>query len=145
MGTCERAPAQMRIAGEGSLFHQLADRSEMPVLQLAHVEISPRRVVLRPTEEDIARRLHGALTFDHAPARVILEFRPEALEHGFPRFFDLKKQRSAVAAHEQADGTEGTAASHPDNFEGDVLERVALDEVTPLRRKTVLVGRKHPL
>src|SRR5262249_13250702 len=30
MGTCERAPAQMRIAGEGSPFHQLADRCEPP-------------------------------------------------------------------------------------------------------------------
>src|SRR5260370_5570392 len=145
MGACERAPAQMRIAGQRSLFPQLADRSETPVLQLAHVEISPRRVVLRPTEEDVARRLHGALTFDHAPARVILEFRPEALEHGFPRFFDLKKQLSAVAPHEQADGAERADASHPDDFESHVLERVALDEVTPLRRKTVLVGRKHAL
>src|SRR6266478_4224772 len=55
MGACERAPAQMRKAGQRPLFHQLADRSETPVLQLAHVEISPRRVVLRPTEEDVAR------------------------------------------------------------------------------------------
>src|SRR6516164_1453048 len=76
---------------------------------------------------------------------MILEFRPEALEDGFPRFFDLEKQRSAVAAHEQADGAEGTDASHPDNLEGHVLERVALDEATPLRRKTVLIGRKHAL
>src|SRR5262249_51512516 len=117
--------------------------SEPPVLQLPHVEMSLRRVVLRPTEEDIACRLHGALAFDHALARVILEFRPEALEDGFSRFFDLKKQRSAVAAREQADGAESTDASHPDNFEGHVLERVALDEATTLRRKTVLVGRKH--
>src|SRR5262249_26023903 len=91
---------------------------------------TPCRLVLRPTEADIARRLHGALTSHPARARVPPEFRPEALKHGFPRFFDLKKQRSAVAAHEQADGAEGTDASHPDNFEGDVLERVALDEVT---------------
>src|SRR5215471_12324538 len=76
---------------------------------------------------------------------MILEFRPEALEDRFPRFFDLKKERRAVAANEQADGAEGTDASHPDNFEGHILERVALDEATPLRRKTVLVGRKHAL
>src|SRR5260370_2229322 len=76
---------------------------------------------------------------------MILEFRPEALEDGFFRFFDLKEQRSAIAAHEQADGAERTDASHPDDFEGDVLERVALEETTPLRGKAVLVAGEYAL
>src|SRR5262249_62037547 len=77
------------------------------------------------------------------PAAMISDVRPQALEHGFSRFFDLQEQRSAVAAHKQADGAEGADASHSDNLEGDVLERAALDEATPLRRKTVLVGGKY--
>ena len=74
---------------------------------------------------------------------MVFEFPPQTLEHGFSRFFDLKEQGSAVAAHEQADGTESPHASNADDFERDVLERVSLDETTPLRCETLLIGRKH--
>src|SRR5262245_35532089 len=73
---------------------------------------------------------------------MTLELRPQTLEHGFSRFLDLQEQRGAVAAHEQADGTEGADASDPDHLEGRVLERVPLDEAAPLRGEAVLVGRK---
>src|SRR5262245_18084190 len=74
---------------------------------------------------------------------MILELRPQAFEDGLSRFLDLQKQRSAVAAHEQADRTEGADASNADHLEGHVLERVALDEATPLGGEAVLVGRKN--
>src|SRR5262249_14466256 len=115
----------------------------MPVLQVAHVKVSPRRFIFRPPQEHVAGRLHDALTFHDPLARVTFEFRPEALEHGLSRFFHLKEQRSTVTAHEQADGTEGPHTSNADNFEGDVLERVALDQATPLRRKAGLIRGKY--
>src|SRR5713226_10216082 len=99
---------------EGFLFHQLADRSKAPVFQLAHVKMSGRRAILRPTQEDIACGLHGPLTFDDPLARVTFEFRPKALQDGFRGFLDLKKQWGSVAAHEQADGAERTDAPDAD-------------------------------
>src|SRR2546429_5983774 len=74
---------------------------------------------------------------------MILELRPKTLEDGFSRFLDLQKQRSVAPAHEQADRTERADASDPDDLEGDVLERVALDEATPLRGEAVLVGGEN--
>jgi hypothetical protein len=49
---------------------------------------------LRQSQEDVARRLHDM------PAGVTIEFGPEAFEHRFSRFFDLKEQRGAVTARE---------------------------------------------
>ena len=141
----ERAPAQPRVVEQRALLHQLADRSEAPVLELADVEISPRRAILRPTQKDVARRLHDALALDHAAARVILELRAEALEHGLAGFLDLQEQRGAVAAHEQADGTEGADAADADHLEGDVLERIAFEQTKPLRRQPVPVQGEHAL
>src|SRR5262249_22683239 len=86
MRTGKRAPAQARVIDEGTLLDEFADGAEPPVLQLAHVEMSARRRVLRPPQEDVARRLHDMLTFDDPPAGVTLEFGPEAFEHGFSRF-----------------------------------------------------------
>ena len=37
------------------------------------------------------------MAFDDPPAGVTIEFGPEAFEHRFSRFFDLKEQRSAIA------------------------------------------------
>jgi hypothetical protein len=58
------------------------------------------------------------LIFDDPPARVTIEFGSEAFQHRFSRLFDLKEQRSAVAAREQTDCTERSHASDPDRLEG---------------------------
>jgi len=68
---------------------------------------------------------------------------PEAFEHGFLGFLELKKHRGTVAAHEQADGAERAHAPDPDSLERSILERVSLEQTQPLRRKALLVGSKH--
>src|SRR5438128_7752338 len=116
MGAGKRAPTKAGVARQRSLLNQLADRTESPVLQLAHIEVPVRCDVLRPAQEEIARRLHDALTFDHPLTLVTLECRPEPLEHGFAGFLDLQEPRRAVAAHVEADGPERAKpadADHP--------------------------------
>src|SRR5438552_17355644 len=103
MGARKRPPTKAGVARQCSLLNQLADRTEPTVLQLAHIEVSVRCDVLRPAQEDVARRLHDALTFNHPLALVALEFRRQLLEHGFAGFLDLQEQRSAVTAQVEAD------------------------------------------
>src|SRR6188472_1908401 len=83
------------------------------------------------------------LTFDDPLARVTIEFSSEAFQYGCSRFLDLKEQRSAVAAREQTDRAERANASDADRFERNVIERVAIEQVQPLRRKPLLVGSEH--
>src|SRR5262245_27297869 len=85
------------------------------------------------------------LTFDAAPAGVTIEFGPEALEHRFSRFFDLKEQGGAVPAREQTDRAKRPHASDSNRLEGYVTEGVAIEQAQPLRRETLLVGGKHAL
>src|SRR5262249_754155 len=85
------------------------------------------------------------LTFNDPPSGMTIEFGSEAFEHRFSRFFDLKEQRGAVPAREQADRAKRANASHPNRLEGYVTERVAIEQAQPLRRKTLLVGGKHAL
>src|SRR5262249_59845813 len=96
------------------LLSEFADRPEPPVLQLAYVEMSAWRLILRPAKEDVARRLHDMLTFDDPPAGVTIEFGPEAFEHRSSCFFDLKEQRRAVPAHEQTNRAKRPHASDTD-------------------------------
>src|SRR5262249_56895650 len=104
-----------------------------------------RRLVPGPAEKDVARRLHHALAFDHAAALMPGEFRREPLEHGLAGLLDLEKQRRAVAAREQADRAEGADAAHAHHLEGDVSERIALDQAVPLGRQALLIRREHAL
>src|SRR5438046_7430820 len=106
MGARKRPPTKAGVARQCSLLNQLADRTEPPVLQLAHIEVSVRCDVLRPAQEEIACGLHDALTLDHPLALMALEFRGQPLEHGFAGFFNLQEQRRAVAAQVEADGAE---------------------------------------
>src|SRR5215472_12538745 len=99
MGAGKRAATQAPIARECLFLHQVAYRAESPVFQLAHVELPVRGLILCPAQEDVARRLHDALAFDHSLALVALELLPKPLEYGFAGFLDLQEQRRAVAAH----------------------------------------------
>src|SRR5262245_18342743 len=133
MGAGERAPTKARVTRQRSLLNQLANRTEPPVLKLAHIEVSLRCDVLRPSQKEVACRLHDALTFDHALDLVPLEFRRQPLENGFAGFLDLQEQRRAVATHVQPDGAERANAADTDDLEGDVLERISIDETKPVR------------
>jgi hypothetical protein len=139
----ERAPAQAGVVYEGILLDDLANRPEPPVFQMAHVEVPARHRIFRPAEEDVARGLHGPLPFDDAPPRVPVEFWPEAFEYRFSGLLELKEQWRAVAAREQAHGAKRAHASDPDDLKGGVFERVSLKQAQPLRRQTLLVGRKY--
>jgi hypothetical protein len=59
--------------------------------QVTHIEISVRSDILRPTQEDIARRLHDALTLDHPLALMARKFRRQPLEHRLAGFPDLQE------------------------------------------------------
>src|SRR5262249_38316141 len=98
----ERAAAQARVMNERPLLDQLCDRPQMPVLEVAQIEMPLRGAVFGPAEKDVARRLHHPLAFDHPLAGMTLEMRSETLEHRASRFLDLQEQRRVVAAHEQA-------------------------------------------
>src|SRR5215470_17481958 len=135
MGARERAPAQLRIARERLLLDQLADRAKPPVLQLAHVELTMGCGVLGPAQEHVARRLHDALALDHALALMAVELRRQPLEHGLAGFLELQEQRRAVATHVEPDGAERADAADADNLEGDVLERVAIEETEAVGRQ----------
>jgi hypothetical protein len=58
---------------------------------VTHIEISVRSNILRPTQEDIARRLHDALTLDHPLALMARKFRRQPLEHRLAGFLDLQE------------------------------------------------------
>src|SRR5262245_1884994 len=136
----ERAPAQARVIEESILLDELADGAEPPVLELAHIEMPARCLVLRPSQKNIARRLHDMLPFDDAPAGMTVVLWPKAFEHRFSRFLDLKKQRRTLSAREQADRAERAHASDADRLEGHVPERVAVEQEPPLRRQRFLVS-----
>ena len=76
----ERASAQMCIVNECILLNKLADRTQAPVFQFAHVKMSARVIVLRPPQKNVARRLHDMLAFHNPPAWVTTVFGPEAFE-----------------------------------------------------------------
>src|SRR5262249_58600594 len=98
---------------------QFADRTEPPVLELAHIELPVRRGILGPAEEQVACRLHDALALDHPLALVALEFWRQPLEHGWAGLLELQEQRPAVAAPLTPDGAERADAADADHLEGD--------------------------
>src|SRR6266699_530202 len=84
MGAGKRAAAQAPVTRECLLLHQIADRAESPVFQLAHIELPVRSLILRPAQEDVARRLHDALALDHPLALVPLNFCPSRSSADLP-------------------------------------------------------------
>src|SRR5262245_8384438 len=141
----KRAPAEAGIACERSLLDQGPDRTEPPVLQMAYIEVSVRCHVLGPAEEQIARRLHDALALDYPLALVAAEFRCQPLKHGLAGFLDLQEQRRGVSAHVEPDGAEGADAADTHHLEGYVLERVSIDEITPVRCQAPYISSERAL
>src|SRR3954468_15239060 len=127
----ESASAQLRIMDEGILLDHLGDRTQSSVLQLAHIELALRRVVFRPTQEDVTGRLHGALTLDNPPAGMIPELRPEPFEHGLLSLLELQEQGRAVRTEEQPNGTKRADAANADSLERHILEFISLEQGKP--------------
>src|SRR5262249_14006493 len=107
---------------------------------MAHIELSARRDILRPAEKDVARRLHDALSLDHPLALMAFEFRRQPFEHGSSGLLDLQKERRGVAANVEPDGAERSNAADADHLEGNVLERVSIDEKMPVGRQAARIG-----
>ena len=145
MRSGESTPAQLGIVDQRVLLHELADRPETSILQFAHIEMSARSLVFCPSQENVARCLHGTLTFDNSAAGMTCELGAQAFEHRFSCLFDLKEQRSAIVARKQPDGAERADASNTDCFEGDIPEKVSLEQTQYFWRKAFLVGDKNAL
>jgi hypothetical protein len=62
-----------------------------------------------------------------------------------PASFDLQEQRRAIAAHVQPDGAESANATDTDHLEGDVLERVSIDQTKPVGRQTAFINAERVL
>ncbi len=74
-----------------------------------------------PTQQDVARRLHQALTGHDALAVIGKSARSGImLEHRGARFLDLQKQRVVVRRREQGDGAERADAADADHFDREI-------------------------
>ena len=87
-----------------------------------------------PAEEDVARRLHQALTFDDALAVVVVQAPAEdRLEHRRLRFLQLEEERIAVVvADHQRDPRPRPHAADTDDLAGSVDVAEALEQVAPV-------------
>src|SRR5262249_47839087 len=99
--------------------------------------------IIRPYLSLLGRIVLRFRELSDPPAGVTIEFGPEAFEHRSSCFFDLKEQRRAVPAREQANRAKRPHASDNDHLEGYITERVAVEQAEPLWRQTLLVGGKH--
>src|SRR5262245_20357209 len=100
MRSRERPSAQACIILQCILLGDFAYAAEPPVFEDANIELSCRRLVRGPAEEDVARRLHHALAFDNAvPLRSAIDILwPEPFERGRLRFLHLQEQGLFVTA-----------------------------------------------
>ena len=130
----ERPAAQPGIFRQRLLLGELADRAEPAVLQDANIEFDPLRLVRRPAEKNVARRLHHPLPLDHAPAlrALVGKLLRESLEDGALRLLDLQEERLAVAAEEQPDNTDRADGSDAHRFESDVRQSIAVEQHRPV-------------
>src|SRR5262249_30595685 len=101
--------------------------------------------VLGPAEENVACGLHRTLALDHPTPGMTMELDAHAFQHRFARFLELKEQRRTIGAQEQADGAESTNAPNSDYLEGDILERIALQQIAALRRQPMVIGSEYAL
>ncbi len=113
----------------------------MPVLELADIEIPVGLRVFRIAKKNIARGLHRALAVGDAAPLVHEAGRRggDFFEDRRPRLFDLQKDGLAIRRHEKPDGTKGADAADADDLEGNVGQRIALDQRAPLGKQGGLV------
>src|ERR1700733_5953752 len=92
-----RAGKRFRTKASVFLNAVLIEKNAEPaIFQLSDIEMPPGHQVVRPTQEDVARCLHNALTIRNPLSGMTVEFRAETFEHGCPGLLELKKQRRAI-------------------------------------------------
>ncbi len=142
----ERARARACIERESSRRHCRDLERDLPVAELAHVEVArPAVEVLlgvNPAEEDVARGLHEALALHDSLAVVREAARAEVrLEHRRLRLFHLEEQGIVlVAPEEQHHPAAGSDAADTDDLTREIGIAEALEQHTPVARKRVAVA-----
>src|SRR5215813_11555560 len=107
----ERTTADSGVANEAIRIERLDRGLHLHVAELADVELAAR-IVARPSEEDVGRRLHRPLSDDDALAMA----REEApagvgLQDRGARFLQLQEERVFPAREEEADAAERADAA----------------------------------
>src|SRR5438034_5408489 len=106
MGPRERSRTLGRVEGESFRQRGLDVERDLPVPELAHVEV-PRPAVevllgVNPAEEDVARGLHETLSLHHTLTVVREAARAEQrLEYRRLRLFHLEEKGIVLVAPEQ--------------------------------------------
>ena len=145
---CQRPATQVRIAAHPCGLHRLDVGRPLAVPQLPDVVVpgdAVQPVGPDPAQQDVARRLHQALTLDD-PLSVagVLVLAQERLQHGGLGLLDLQEQRvvDTVADH-QDDPRAGPNAADTHHLPGGLHEVEALDEVLVVAVETAAVGTQH--
>ena len=142
----ERPAARSPVRGRAGGDRRFDGERALPVLELADVEVALLAVEagadVLPAEEDVARRLHQALTGDDALAAVaVLALADEPLEHRRLRLLDLQEQRVLVVdAEEERDPGAGADAADADDLAGQVDEPELLEQVAAVGLERPPVG-----
>src|SRR5450631_576989 len=137
----KRPAAEIGVGIERVAFHDLANGTEMTVLELTDIELPVGFRVFREAQKNIARGLHRALTFDHAAALMdeVWRGRGDLFENRRQRLLDLQEQMLAVRRHEKSDSAKRANAADADDLEGNVGKRVASDKRLPLWKQGRLI------
>src|SRR6476659_9465176 len=101
----KRPAARLRVEHEPARQNRLEVERDLPVPELAHVEVASlaveSQVGAQPAQEDVARGLHRPLSLDDALAVLPKLALPEVrLEDGRLCLLDLEEQRVVVVAAE---------------------------------------------
>jgi hypothetical protein len=93
-------------------------------------------IEVRPSEQDVAGRLHELLSAHDPLAGLSYPHGPAVrLEDRLGRLLELHEQWRAVVGLEQHDQAEGPDAADADHLVGDVDDSVAVDDGGPVRRE----------
>jgi hypothetical protein len=132
--SAERGQRPRRESGDvGGHFH---------IAQLPHIEFSSPRTG-RPTQKDIAGRLHQPLSHHHALAIVSKGIRPgPSFEHRSPCFLGLQEQGIVLITNQQDDETARAHRADTDHLVRRVDDSVAIEEGSAVGRQRAAIPRE---
>ena len=141
MGSREGSTTQLRVGKKRVRRLGIDVGRHFHVAQVAPVVVDTGSLVVRPSEEHVARGLHEPLTLDRAPGVVVVGGAPEVrLEHRLLSFFDLQDERVVVpASFQQRDPAAGPDAADPHHLAGSIHQREPVQEVGDV------VGETRPI
>ena len=147
MRTCQRPPAEARVELEVQRGHRLDHSRPLHVAQLPPVQMTVLLHALRPSEVDVARRLHHPLAVHHALSGLLEPaLRQVILKHGGRCLLDLQEERVAlVAALQEDDESPRADAADSDDLAGDVDDLEALQEVASVALQGGAVRTELPV